>query len=92
MKCKKCEYLRERGYEGQTYCEITHICNPRKCKVDTTDNLQERKICYNCKHWMGVGDFGLSCDKHYEVCTANGFERACDDFEPKVKSAQRVVE
>lgn len=40
-------------------------------------------ICFNCKYWLGGGDWGLSCEKDYHNCSTNGFDEACELFERK---------
>ena len=47
----------------------------------TKYKIEEMKICYNCKHWIGGGDWGLSCKKDYYNCSTNGFNEGCKDFE-----------
>ena len=64
-------------------CDVTHCFSKyfRTCSYESEDELEKANICYNCKHWIGGGDFGLSCAKHYYITNANGFIEACEDFE-----------
>lgn len=85
MKCAECKYKRE-----DTYCDISHSIfhNPfgKKivgCSIESDDDVSKMNICYNCKHWIGGGDWGLSCRKDYYVATSNGFREACKKFERK---------
>ena len=45
--------------------------------------VKNMNICYNCKHWIGGGDWGLSCAKNYYNCSTNGFDEVCEQFERK---------
>ena len=80
MNCKDCRYrIADNQY---SMCEITHIINPKSCDYIANDNLVESmNICYNCKYWMGFGDWGLSCKKNYYNCSSNGFDKACEQYE-----------
>lgn len=87
MKCKDCKYYKVDNFffDGKEYtnytCEITHRCNPKSCIIKNDENIIYMDICYNCKYWIGGGDFGLSCKKNYYHCSANGFDKACEQFE-----------
>ena len=37
------------------------------------------KHCYQCKHFIGGGDWNLCCDLKYDLCYKE--TNACDDFE-----------
>jgi hypothetical protein len=37
--------------------------------------------CEECKHFLGGGDFGTCCSKHYNLCYKN--TPACEYFEFK---------
>ena len=39
------------------------------------------KHCYQCKHFLGGGDWNLCCDLKYELCYKSDI--ACDQFEEK---------
>lgn len=70
-------------YPECTMCKITHICNPESCNLNSDEDVKNMSICFNCKHWMGMGDWGLSCSKDYYNTSSNGFAKACENFERK---------
>lgn len=76
MKCKECKHYN--AYKE--VCKVTHKCHTISCNLEN-DNIKDMKICYNCKHWVGGGDWGLSCKKDYYNCSTNGFDKGCKDFE-----------
>ena len=82
MNCKDCKY---HFYEGQlSVCKIANRGNIKSCTFITDDEeVESMKICYNCKHWIGGGDWGLSCRKNYYNCSSNGFDKACEQFEER---------
>ena len=84
MKCKNCKYRRE---VNKTFidhiCDITHLISSVSCDIASDDDVENMDICYNCKHWLGCGDWGLSCRKNYYNCSCNGFDKACEQFERK---------
>ena len=82
MKCKECPHYLDRGYDGEKFCNVTKVINPRKPLPDC-DRIDDMLICFNCKHWHGGGDWGLTCDKHYHFASTDGFHRVCEDFEKK---------
>lgn len=51
------------------------------CEYHNKD-LKKEKICLNCKHYLGMGDFGLSCKKNY-YAIPHPTTKACDKFENK---------
>ena len=84
MECRNCDYLKRIGNDfNETICDITHRLNTISCPFPSDENVKDMEICYNCKHWIGGGDRGLSCRKHYYKCSTNGFGSACEDFERK---------
>lgn len=96
MKCKDCKFkldsevtMFDRCYEKMIYscCDISNrvITQKSECIVSNFDhdNVENMTICYNCKHWIGGGDWGLSCRKDYYVASSNGFDEICDQFERK---------
>lgn len=91
MNCKDCKYYKnitimELGNITNVIpmCCITHIIKPKSCTYIADDTeVENMSICYNCKYWLGGGDWGLSCQKDYYNCSANGFDEACDKFERK---------
>lgn len=84
MKCKDCNYYKVNNFDfnGKSYtestCKITNRVDPKGCSINHIEDLD---ICYNCKHWIGGGDWGLSCRKDYYIASTNGFEKACEQFE-----------
>ena len=84
MKCENCRYLREEhGWSTCNVCSITHRVNPISCTIASDEVVENLPICYNCQHWYGGGDWGLSCAKNYYNCSSNGFDKACEQFERK---------
>ena len=84
MECKNCKYYKDDHNEffRTMMCKISHIWKPESCDYITSDGeVDNMEICYNCKSWLGGGDFGLSCQKKYYHCSANGFDEACEQFE-----------
>ena len=81
MECRKCGHYNS----FKRLCKITNICNMQSCTYITDgDKVEDMDICYNCQHWIGGGDWGLSCTKNYYNCSYNGFDIACEQFERKV--------
>lgn len=86
--CKNCCY---RGPEVQVFgrtvhvCSLTHIVLLVNQALDCefyNRNLEEEDVCYNCSYFMGGGDWGLACSKHYNRLP-NATSRICDDFARK---------
>lgn len=83
--CKNCCY---RGPETQALgrtagvCSLTHVVlfsnQALKCELYNRD-LSKEDVCYNCEHYMGGGDWGLACRKHYHRLP-NTTSKICDDF------------
>lgn len=76
--CKECPYRAEHS-KKETICKINSAVNPRRCPLPD-GGIENKKVCYNCSEWIGGGDFGLSCRKHYHIATTNGLRDACEDF------------
>lgn len=84
MECKDCKYHHNDTKYNYNMCEITHVINTKSCTYIKNDNkVDNMNICFNCKYWIGGGDWGLSCEKDYLNCSANGFDEACEQFERK---------
>ena len=82
MECKNCKYLHKVNESFiDNICDITHIISPISCGIASDEDVECMDICYNCQHWYGMGDFGLSCAKNYYNCSHNGFDKACEQFE-----------
>lgn len=89
MKCAECKYRNtERTYD---MCEITHtILNHKKFKpitgcnnIESDADVEKMNICHNCKHWIGFGDWGLSCRANPYYASSDGFHEACEKYERK---------
>lgn len=84
MFCKDCKY-KYKTADGDTFCEITHLLYTKSCDyIDDDSQVVAMNICYNCKHWIGGGDWGLSCRKDYYNTSTNGFREVCEHFERKL--------
>lgn len=84
MECKNCDYYNS----YKKLCKITNTCYMRSCNYDLIHpniKVEDMDICYNCQHWIGSGDWGLSCAKNYYKCSSNGFDKSCEQFERKLK-------
>ena len=67
-KCKDCKYAQDGGYAiaDMRYCTCTLT---RRVKNENTESecnyfnrdLSGYDICYNCKYYIGGGDWGLFC-------------------------------
>lgn len=56
------------------------LCQHQKGK--TSNNIDEaNKVCGLCKHFFGMGDWNLCCDKKYDL--TYDFNKPCDMFEEK---------
>lgn len=84
MKCENCKYYKDdhNDFFRTIMCLISHRWQPKSCTYITSDEeVKDMNICFNCKYWLGGGDWGLSCEKDYYNCSANGFDEACEQFE-----------
>ncbi len=92
-KCKDCKYFESGSFEfnGKHYttaaCTLSHlVVVPDKeinCAYFNAD-LSSENICYNCRYYIGGGDWGLFCshkDKYHHLGKFN--DEACEDFERK---------
>lgn len=89
--CKKCCYITEivnhtNPKQNYNICTLSRIVlltdYAKNCDYYNLD-LSNEKICMNCKHWIGGGDWGLSCSKDYYNTSSNGLGKACEKFERK---------
>lgn len=97
MSCRSCDYfenvhresfitIRGRVVPPYNYnvCKITHriIRNSdvQNCDKDI-NSIKDMNICYNCKYWIGGGDWNLSCELKPYMASSNGFNSSCDKFE-----------
>ena len=83
--CENCMYFtgKEEAW-GQTIyqCALTNaILTGKPCDLYNID-ISKWKICYNCKHFLGGGDWGLACAKHYRYLP-EALTKACEDMERK---------
>ena len=90
MFCKDCIYYKVSNviYGDKSFtmnsCEIAHVLNTRSCTYITDDSeVENMDICFNCKYWLGGGDWGLSCSNDYYNTSTNGFDEACEHFKRK---------
>lgn len=90
MECKNCKYYKVDSFmfDNKEWtsraCEIAHIVNPKACAyIENDKEVEDMTICFNCKYWIGGGDWGLSCQKDYYNCSTNGFNEVCEQFERK---------
>ena len=81
MNCINCKYREYMTVYQTTVCTISHRLRPHSCDYIVDDkDVENMNICFNCKHWLGGGDWGLSCAKDYYNCSVNGFDKACKNF------------
>ena len=89
MMCKDCKYKQTyvdlKGNEFNI-CSISNIGYIVSCGLDNDELVKDMEICFNCKYWIGGGDWGLSCQKNYYNCSTNGFGKACEEFCRKERS------
>nr|DAE28898.1 MAG TPA: hypothetical protein [virus sp. ctmTa7] len=83
MMCKDCKYRQTyvdlKGIEFNV-CSITNIGHTVSCRLENDKLIKDMDICFNCKYWIGGGDWGLSCQKNYYNCSTNGFDKTCEEF------------
>ena len=67
------------------FCEIHNnqlidsiAVSHKGCEFYNID-MSNEKICLNCEHFLGGGDWGLACDKHYHILS-QPLTEACQDF------------
>ena len=76
------------GITHVTYCEVhrNHLINSEEiswegCPYHNKD-LSQEKICMNCDHYLGGGDWGLACAADYHKLP-NALSVACEKFKNK---------
>lgn len=83
LKCKDCRYfINLINFCGEiaVNCMLTHtIVLGTGCDLKNVD-ISDEKICFNCKHYLGGNDWGLSCAKEYHKLV-DAFDEACKNFE-----------
>lgn len=73
----------------QKLAELLIACNITWCPKAVAEILLAAGVtlnpyslhCYQCKHFIGAGDFGLCCDLKYDLCYK--YTNACAEFEKK---------
>jgi len=87
MKCKDC--LNYNGeYNNYFTCKLSNVLLrnditdvEKRCAYFNKDMTKEQ-VCYSCKYFLGGGDWGLACEKHYyNLCHAT--DSKCEDYEQK---------
>lgn len=81
MECINCRYYKKLDEFNNHICDITHVINTMSCPLPDDNLVPDADICYNCKYWIGGGDWGLSCFKDYYNTSTNGFNKICEQFE-----------
>lgn len=70
MKCKDCKYYEKGTYGCCTLtCVVVNANEENVCPYYNKD-LSSYDICYNCKYYIGGGDWGLFCshkDKYHHL-------------------------
>ena len=99
MKCNDCRYVLSGEYHArgkepriEYVCTLTRVLvsadKDHDCQCHNRD-LSEYDICYNCKYYMGGGDWGLFCsheDMYHHLGKFN--DDACERFERKMRGGQ----
>lgn len=79
MKCKDCRYSSDDVYEiaGEKCCtcsltrRVMYVYKESEVECSCYNrDLSEYDICYNCKYYIGGGDWGLFCshkDKYHHL-------------------------
>lgn len=88
--CENCshfvQFLNIGNWTECIQCELTNqvIMNQGagSCNLYNKD-LSEEDICFNCKYFLGGGDWGLACAKHYHSLPV-ALDRMCEDGEWKI--------
>ncbi len=78
--CTHCRQIYALGKGMACDCRLTRaILLPFGCSLKGKDISGER-VCVNCRHFLGGGDWGLSCSKEYHRLV-DALDEACEDFE-----------
>ena len=69
---------------------LTHFCSllnswpfrlPDECEWQYFD-MSAKRVCGNCIHFIGLGDWGLGCKKHYYKLPKRVTDSTkCEDYE-----------
>ena len=92
ISCLNCFHAPKNEYKEafgalRPYCTLTNtillkdLAAVGRCKFYNKD-VANMRICGNCTHFLGGGDWGLSCAKSYSNIV-NSVCDACDLFESK---------
>ena len=92
MKCRDCKYSNNETYvfAGKECCTCSLTRRVMNANAESECNcfnrdLSEYDICYNCKYYIGGGDWGLFCEKHYHHL-GKFSDEPCKDYEKKVNA------
>lgn len=90
-KCIDCKYSQDSGFEiaGTMCCicaltrRVIHANVESECNCFNRD-LSTYDICYNCKYYIGGGDWGLFCS-HKDMYHHLGkyFDKPCKRYEKR---------
>ena len=83
-----CHFSFTEEFYGQTayHCRLTRaLLSGKPCKAFNVD-LSNESICINCQEFLGGGDWGLACRKHYHRLP-EPLTEACEDFKKKADDA-----
>lgn len=67
------------GFNLTSMCKLFdewHFEQPEECEWRDFD-MKAHRVCGNCEHFLGGGDWGLACKKHYHALP-NRVSKACD--------------
>ena len=76
-----CHFISTEKFRDLTVyrCRLTRsLLTGKPCKLFNFD-LAGKLICINCQYFLGGGDWGLACEKHYYYLP-EPLTNACDDF------------
>lgn len=86
--CENCIHFSEHfniGKQECVACELTSRVlkskNAETCKLYNVD-ISEETVCFNCKYFLGGGDWGLACSKDY-YSLPKALDQMCEDGEFK---------
>ena len=68
--CIQCDIFASRVFEGVETCEYYNV------------DVKNMRICMNCNHFIGMGDWGLACGANY-YALPGPTSKACEKFVAK---------
>ena len=85
-----CDECRWHTVTEPTSFGLADFCELHKCwafvKVDECEwlnfDLEANDTCGSCEFYLGGGDWGLACGKHY-MCIPTITSKPCDDYRRK---------